>query len=340
MAQCNETIEMLNTSKQIEKIFPDEFVSGSVTNQKELDDAFLKHPDFSKEYIQIALYWKETRKWYEENWPKVSKYLDKNFLDKFKTEKEHYARAWEFHLASVFLERGLKLKEKTWEIGPDFCIITSVGKKIWVEAIICDLGITDPVEPRPVLQPGRIYSFGGNIEDTNRTRALRITNAIGTKFEKFNLYLTDTRSGVKNEDCFLVAINGDKIQHMADPSMLFKRAVFGQGPEVLVRVPGQEKLQSGFYKPTPIIIKKKEGKEEEIPANFLEMNEFSKISVVLYCGHGAPYSWMNGFHVGDDFMFAYHSNPQNSIPENTFMFGHGIKKDSKTGTIEDKEQVA
>jgi len=45
---------------------------------------------------------------------------------------------------------------------------------------------------------------------------------------------------------------------------------------------------------------------------------------------------MNGFNVGDNFLFAYHSNPENSIPENTFKFGHGIRKDSTTGSIEEK----
>lgn len=322
----------------MEKIFPEELKSGSITNQKELEESFSKYPNISKTYIQTALYWKDTRKWYEENWPKVFKYLDKDFLDRFKMEEEHYARAWEFHIASVLLDKGLELEQKTWKTGPDFCIKTSTGKKIWVEAIICDRGDVDPVEPYPEMKSGQIYSFGGNIEDTHRPRALRITNAIGTKFEKFKKYLSDSKSGVGKDDCLLVAINGGAIQHFADPSMLFKRSVFGQGPDVLVRIPGQEKLKGGFYKPTLTIIKKKEVSEEEIPANFMEMDEFSKISAVLYCGHGVSFSWMNGFNVGDDFLFAYHSNPENPIPENTFRFGHGIRKNSATGSIEDKEQ--
>ncbi len=322
----------------VQTIFPDEMKSGSVTNQKELDEAFLKYPNISKTYIQTALYWKDTRKWYEENWPKVFKYLDKDFLDRFKMEEEHHARAWEFHLASVLLDKGLELEQKTWRTGPDFCIKIPTGKKIWVEAITCDRGDVDPVEPYPEMKSGQIYSFGGNIEDTHRPRALRITNAIGAKFEKFKKYLSDSKSGVGEDDCLLIAINGGTIQHFADPSMLFKRSVFGQGPDVLVRIPGQEKLKGGFYKPTLTIIKKKEVSEEEIPANFMEMDEFSKISAVLYCGHGVSFSWMNGFNVGDDFLFAYHSNPENPIPENTFKFGHGIRKNSVTGSIEDKEQ--
>lgn len=323
---------------KISKIFPDNLISGTVKNQKELNDAFLKYPNFSKTYIQIALYWEDTRKWYENNWPKVYKYLDKNFIEKFQTESEHRSRAWEFHLTAVLTDKGFNLKEKTWETGPDFCIQTPTGKKIWIEAITCDLGNVDSVEPHPDMKPGKNYLFGGNIEDTHRPRALRITSAIGTKFEIFKKYLKNPKSGVAKDDRLLIAINGATIQHFADPSMLFKRSVFGQGPDVLVKVQGQEKLKGGFYKPTPTIIKKKDISEKEIPANFMEMDEFSKISAVLYCGHTVSYSWMNRINVGDDFLFAYHANPDNPIPKNLFKFGRGIRKDIKSGSISDQEQ--
>ena len=323
---------------KILKIFPDNFILGTIKNQKELDDAFQKYPNFSKTYIQTALYLEETRKWYEDNWPKVYKYLDKKFLDNFQKEAEHHSRAWEFHLATVFIEKGFQLIEKNWEVGPDFCIKTSSGKKIWVEAIACDLGEVDPVEPYPDMKPGKIYSFGGNIEDEHRPRALRITNAIGTKLEIFNKYLKSSKSGITNKDCLMVAINGNAIQHFSDPARLFKRSVFGQGPDVFMRAQGQKELKGGLYKPTPIITKKKGDSEQEIPAIFMEMDEFSKISAVLYCGHSVSHSWLNGYNIGDDFLFAYHSNPDNPIPYNLFKFGRGIRKDKKTGSISDQEQ--
>lgn len=84
--------------KNISKIFPDCLISGSVKNQKDLNMAYKQYPNFSTTYIQTALYWEDSRKWYEDNWPKVYKYLDKNFLDKFQTGSEHRARVWEFYL--------------------------------------------------------------------------------------------------------------------------------------------------------------------------------------------------------------------------------------------------
>ncbi|MFH0853902.1 MAG: hypothetical protein V1891_00180 [bacterium] len=187
-------------------------------------------------------------------------------------------------------------------------------------------------------KPGKIYSFGGSIEDDHRPKALRITSAIGTKFEIFKKYLKNPKSDVAKDDCLLIAINGAAIQHFSDSSMLFKRSVFGQGPDVLVRVQGREKLKGGFYKPTPTIKKKGNNSDEEIPATFMEMDDFSKISAVLYCGHTVSHSWMNGFNIGDDFLFAYHANPDNPIPKNLFKFGRGIRKDIKTGSISDREQ--
>lgn len=323
----------------MEPLFPNDMISGSVKNQQELDDAFKKYPTFSKTYVQTAVYWEETRKWYEKNWPKVFKYLDNGFFNKFRLEAEHHARAWEFHLVAVLLEKGFSPQEKTWEYGPDFCINLSGGKRIWIEAITCDRGEVDPVEPYPEMKSGQIYSFGGNIEDTHRPRALRITSAIGTKFEKFKEYLKNSEnSGVKPEDCLIIAVNGSAIQHFAEAGMLFKRSVFGQGPDVLVKVPGKEKLQGGFYKPVPVIPKKTETQEYDVPATFMEMDEFSPISAVIYCGHTVSYSWLNGFNVGDDFLFAYHSKPNNPIPEGTFKFGRGIRKDTALGQISDQNQ--
>jgi hypothetical protein len=327
------------TSK-ITKIFPDDLIFHTITKQEELDSAFRMFPNYSKTYVQLALslYSKELRIWYEDNWPKVYKYLDKDFLQKFQSETEHHSRAWEFHIATVIIAKGLKLEEKKWETGPDFCIKTSSGKKIWIEATICDLGDVDPVEPYPNIKPGEIYTFGGNIEDIHRPRALRITSAIGSKFEVFKKYLEKPESRVSKHDCLIIAVNGAKIQHFTDANMLFKRSVFGQGPDVFVKIPGQEKLKGGFYKPTPTIVKNKDCQGKEIPATFMEMDDFSKISAVLYCGHSANHSWMNDYIVGDDFLFAYHSNPDNPIPNNTFKFGRGIRKDLLTGEISDQEQ--
>ncbi len=324
----------------MENIFPPNFVSGSVRSQEELDAAFLKYPNISKDYIQTALYWEDTRKWYEDHWPKVCKYLDKDFLQRFQMEEEHNARAWEFHVAAVFSDKGLKMEEKIWEYGPDFCIkMPDSDKKLWIEAITCDLGKSDPVEPYPDLQPGKIYSFTGNIEDINRPRALRITSAIGTKLEKFKEYVKEShRSGVTTNDYLLIAVNGMAIQHNSDPSILFKYAVFGQGPDMYVKAPGKEKLEGPFYKPVIKIIKKVGVDNREIPTNFMEMSDFSKISAVLYCGNKISHSWNNNYDPGDDFLFAYHSNPENSIADDIFKFGLAIRKNSQTSIITVKKQ--
>lgn len=325
----------------MELLFPENFISGSIKNDQEADGAFKQYPNFSRAYIMIALGKPDLRKWYEDKWLKLYKYLDKDFTTRFQNEQEHLSREWEFHLVSVLLDRGITLKEKNWEIGPDFCIETDIGKKIWIEAIACDLGEKDKdsVEPMPEMKPGVLYSFGGNIEETDRPRALRITNAIATKFEKYKNYLSNPKSGVSENDCLVIAVNGEAIQHFSVPRMVFKRAVFGQGPDVLVKKPGLEKLQGGYYKPLLTIVKEVGDKKIEIPANFMELEEFSIISAVIYSGNSISNSWLNGYKPGDDFIFAYHSNPNNPVPDGLFKFGRGVRKNGESGAIEEKEQL-
>jgi hypothetical protein len=323
-----------------EKMFPEELVAGSVQTQEELNAAFAKWPTLSKAYVQTAVYWEKYRVWLEEYWPQVCRHLDKNFLEKFKTEAEHVSRAWEFHLAAVLIKNGIHLEEKTWDYGPDFCIKLPNGRNLWIEAIVCDRGEVDPVEPYPEMIPDVIHTFTFSIDEVNRPRALRITNAIATKFEKFKKYLADSENtGVSESDCLVAAVNGQLIQHHADPDLLFKRAIFGHGLYTYVKVPGKEEMQGPFYRPEPVIIKKVNGTESSIPASFMEMDEFSTISTVLYCGYPAHHSWNNEYEIGEDFMFAYHVNPKNPIPDGFFKFGRGIRKEVGQGTITDQTQA-
>lgn len=326
----------------MDMLFPENLIAGSVKDQGQLNAAFLQYPYLPKAFIAIALAKPEMRSWYEERWQEVRPYLDKDFVKRFQNANEHEARAWELHLAVVLLQNHLPLEKKDWEVGPDFCIKLLSGQRIWIEAISCTLGEAgspNAVEPMPDMIPGVMYSGGGDIETTNRPKALRITSAIANKFEQYGSYLGAPKSGVTPSDCLIIAVNGSAIQHFSDASILFKRAIFGQGPDVYVRNHGTKKFAGPFYSPKPIISKKyAEGGETEIPANFMEIEEFSKISAVIYCG-SRSYDWIYGTsRVGDDFLFGYHSKPINAVPEGLFNFGRAIRKDPSTQVISDKKQ--
>ncbi len=319
-------------------LFPPELISGSVHTQEELAAALADNSHLSGSFITIAVDRPETREWYEERWQKLYKYLDKDFAQKFILETEHESRAWEFHIASVLFDRGLALKEKTWKVGPDFCIRTSDGKNIWIEAINCTSGNVDPVPPKPSLVEGEIYISGGSIEDKNRPLVLRILNAIKTKHEKYKRYLVDSRSGVSDKDCFIVAVSGANIEFAVNSSVLLKRAIFGVGPDVYNKDSKTGKLIGPFYSPIPNIIKKTKAGDEIISASFMEMDEFSNISAIFYCGHHAYNCEMNGHKIGDDFLFAYHVNAKNPIPDDLFKFGRGIRKNLQDSMVTDKQQ--
>ena len=76
-----------------------------------------------------------------------------------------------------------------------------------------------------------------------------------------------------------------------------------------------------------------------MPASFMEMDEFSNISAVIYCGHHAYDCEPNGHKIGDDFLFAYHANATNPVPDGFFKFGRGIRKNLQDSTVTDKQQV-
>lgn len=319
----------------MEPLFDSEFITASIKSQADLDAAFLKYPKLAKAYIQTALYWSDLRKWYECNWPKIFRFLDKDFINRFKMEQEHIARAWEFNIATVLVNKGLELMEKTWTYGPDFCIKTSTGQKIWIEAITCNLA-DDGSVPKYDLMSGVAITI--DIENDHPLRALRITGAINEKFGKFKEYLKDPKSNISEKDCLIIAVNGEVVQSYANSMKLLNWAVFGQGPDIYVKIDGQEKLDGPFYKPIPNLIKKIKGSDVNISANFLEMDESQIISAVLYCGHNVLHDWLNDSDPGDNFLFAYHTNPKNPIPEKTFNFGIGIYKDSESQQIKEFKQ--
>ncbi len=319
-------------------LFPTEFISGSVETQEQLDAALAHYHAHSPSFVTIGLYRKETREWYEQNWSKLYKYLDKDFANKFRSKAEHLSRLWEFHVAHVLLDRGLKIQEKTWDVGPDFCILDSSGRKVWIEAVTCTSGETDPVPPRPNLREGEMYEGGGNIEDLNRPLVLRVLNAVASKYEKYKQYIANPKSGVSKDDCFIIAVSGADIEFATYSNMLLKRAVFGVGPDVYYKDAVTGKLVGPFYTPTPNISKKTKDGTEIMPANFMEMDEFSSIGAVIYCGHHAFDCEANGHKIGDDFIFAYHAKAINPIDEKLFKFGRSIRKDLVNHSVTEKPQ--
>lgn len=211
------------------------------------------------------------------------------------------------------------------------------GKTNFFEAVACTSGVVDPVPPKPDLVAGEFYLSHHSIEDSNRPRVLRILSAIGTKYEKFKGYVVDSRSGVSENDCLIIAISGANIEFASRSDVLLKRAVFGVGLDAY-RKDLTDKLVGPFYAPAPNIVKKARSGNKTIPTSFMEMEDFSNVSAIVYCGHHAYNCNLNGHQIGDDFLFAYHVNAKNSIPDGLFKFGRGIRKFAD-GTIIDKKQV-
>lgn len=274
------------------------------------------------------------RAWYEDNWPKVAPFLDRNFIREFQQEASHAQRAWEFHLAVVLQKSGVELMP-TSSHGPDF-LFESNGKRIWIEAVTCSRGTADAVEPYPEMVSGRFYSFGGDIQTTQRPRVLRITNAITEKRNKFQEYLSDPRSNVRQGDCLVIAINGNAIQHHTSDGALFQRAVFARGNYVYKYKGDGEALDGPYYQEEPVVVKNTEKGPVTVATDILTSPDYEQISAIMYCGHTASYGWYNDLQLGDDIFIGHHALAKNPVPEDTFGFGVSITKNPATTAITER----
>ena len=76
----------------MDSLFHKDFLSGSVKHDKEFEGVFAHYPKLSRAYIVIALGKPDLRKWYEDKWPQLYKYFDKDFVSRFQNEQEHLSR--------------------------------------------------------------------------------------------------------------------------------------------------------------------------------------------------------------------------------------------------------
>lgn len=310
-------------------LFPPDISAKNLSGPQDFSDAKLRYPQFADRYIGLALQ-SSIRDWYEEKYRHLSTVLDHYFLERFRLEPTHLAARWEIYVAALLSEHGMRLVPRSIVAGPDFCIELPGGTKMWVECIVCERGDMDPVEPEPVLVPGKMHLYGGNIEDIHRPRALRLTSAFFSKAgKKYDSY---KKSGiVSREDAFVVAISGDKVGHYTRPAMLLQRSFFGRGCDVLSKSGG--KMVGPMYKREDWILR---ANGEKIPAVAMEMTEFSHVSALLYSDDLSL-----GFDDNQrgaarcDAYVLHHLNPNVAVPREIFRFATNFFKD-KSGTIETK----
>lgn len=251
--------------------------------QKELQELQSNFPQYSEEYIASASI-QERREWIESLWQICKDDVENNFKIELATKGRFNQKTWEMFINCFLKKNNLKLIRKTGE-GPDFSVYID-NKIIWIEATAPSIGEIDPAPERPNIEPGEIYTGGGDIETTYRTKILRFISAIRNKSNKVitSQYYKGRLSGlIKEEDCYVLAINGyDFSGLVTEPTFLLRRSLFSAGC-MSYKLLDDGSLGSGEYLYKPTIIKNKpDGLQEEIPTDIFNNDKYSEISAIIY----------------------------------------------------------
>lgn len=242
--------------------------------QTGLDDLKKQYSHYDEAYVANACF-RERREVLDDAYKTCEPYLDSGFKSEISKPGKFMDRLWELALCSVLLHKGYTLEKwtNTTKARPDFCVLIG-GKKVWIEAVCPDRGDVDPVEAPPVLVPGEIFSRVGDIAETIRPRALRVSSVLGRKFSKREKYI---KGGHMSEtDPYLIAINTHRINHFSASEMIEELVLCGMGLHQMTR----EGEWSRQY--IPHIMKMTPRGEVPVPMAYFLREEYKPISGAIF----------------------------------------------------------
>ena len=285
------------------KVFSENF--GIVRTEQELDQIVAQHPQYSRSYLAVASAEgkKEHRERIEGFWKVYRLYADENFLEQIKFD--FIARCWEMYITCVFLEQGFTVIPKQSSHGPDIQIEME-NRSMWVEAVSPKKGTG------PDAVPDFQYGVFGNVPEVSIL--LRFTNALESKFKKYQKYLQD--SIIKSDDAFLIAINRGEIDHSTHLGIpLIMKCLFGLGDWILSVPLGGGKPEE-LWSPREEVHKKK---GSSVPTMFFENPEHKGISGVIYCGNDIV---NHPSRLGKDCILIHNPNRSSHLPINVLGVGY------------------
>jgi len=246
---------------------------------------------------------------------KAKDYLDKDFVIEFRQKRKFIERMWELQLCSILLHNKCNLlkefSDKRKNISrPDFCILDKNKNKIWIEATCMALG---DIPEKPELKSGQLYTRGGKINDSLILSTPRITNALDKKYKKRSSY--KDFYDFKDDDGFIIAINTYNIGHKEPSNMSKELALYGMGLQYL-----KQSGESGRYF-HDTLLKRKGGKEVEIPVALFHREEYGRLSAVI-----SSDNWFSFGNDGEtemsDLIFTYFNhNALSPVDRNAINFG-------------------
>jgi hypothetical protein len=300
-----------------------------VKNNDELFAVQDEQPELDRAYVAAACI-PERKKWIEYLWERYWPYADKNFLIEVRTVDKFNERTWEMYLGCVFLSKNYKISNDV-SSGPDFTI-TLGDRNVRVEATAPNRGEVDSPLPRAVLEPGVMYSGGGNIEQISRTKILRFTAGFIEKERKFHEYLK--QGIVKEDECYIIAINAHNFSGLVEDIDYYTRRVFlGMGClSYTLGADGTLSTQPSAV-PQPFVEKRTTAGIEKIPTDYFLTDKYSHISAVLLCGDHIVQSPKDWELMGQNITILRNHYATNKLPNEFGLFAREWEFDGKNLTL-------
>lgn len=257
---------------------------------------------------------KERRFYIEQAFSLSEKFLDVDFKAQIKVKGNFFSRLWELQLCTILLHNSYKLIEpprsKKSPARPDFCVEHNDGSKIWIEATCPQLG---PLEKKPEMIPGQLYTRNSNIFDELQLSAPRIINSTLEKYKKLDSYKNNPDFSPK--DKFILAINTDQISHHEPADMAKELVLYGMG---LMYIKQTGESGRHFHHE---ILGNVNGKEVRVPTALFHKSEYAHITAVMTSN-----CW---FDFGDNFLSDmsarvntyFNHNASNSLSQKFVNFG-------------------
>lgn len=300
----------------------------TVETDDQLEEIFKNYSRFNRTFLAVHVRddFKSVKDFLENSYAGFYEHADANFKHEFQTTSFH-ERAWELYLCALLRNKNLNLSPKRGQTkeGPDFYIKTE-NNEIWIEAVTAGEGAgNNKVETiEDILQrvpAGQIVTRGGNLDELNRPKVLRIISVLEDKWR--NKYINSYKDKyVKPSDSFIIAISGAQIDGDMMAESLILEAVGGVDPAKRLPILNDGSCGKPFHRFRAQISKSSSTSPVDIA--IFERDEYIDLSAVIYCGNRIIRSVMEyGNNLGKDIVIIH--NPKTKmdkqIPKEILNFG-------------------
>jgi type I restriction enzyme S subunit len=272
-------------------------------------DNLVSKPNRTWELVKIGTDERDenTRSLCEKLYTKFSPYGDRDFIKKFQIE--FFQKFWEMDLACTLIDSGHNLSEAdSGDEGPDVCLLSENGIKMWIEAICPQRGNTKDGVSKPIT--------GHPMSIDSKRIILRLTSAINAKHEQ---HLKNIEKGIcTSNEPYIIAINGCQLTPgpgLDDLTPRIVKALFEGGNDMVSFDTGSESLEQKWCENRSHIEK---ANKENISLGYFMQQKYSNISAVIYsdsCYASRPSE------AGGDYILVHNPFARNPLPEGVFKFG-------------------